>query len=113
MFARKVEPDPESAAASRRARRNRKLEQIEISENKVSISADELLVKGGFREVYIGDHLGRNVACKVSGWVRKGGVPFIFPHDTKDDSTRSIGPRPRYYAYVSTRTLKGCEICLS
>lgn len=54
----------DSSAASRRARRQRKLDQIEIPEDEVSIS-DELLGIGGFGAVYIGDYLGRNVACKV------------------------------------------------
>lgn len=59
-----MESVSDSSAASRRARRQRKLDQIEIPEDEVSIS-DELLGKGGFGAVYIGDYLGRNVACKV------------------------------------------------
>ncbi|CAM9565340.1 unnamed protein product [Ectocarpus sp. 6 AP-2014] len=54
-----------SAAASRRSRRQRKLKQIEIPEDEVLISSDELLGRGGFGAVHIGDFLGRSVACKV------------------------------------------------
>lgn len=59
-------PGSESMAASRRARRKRRLDKIEIPNGEVSIS-DELLGKGGFGAVYIGDYLGLNVACKVRG----------------------------------------------
>lgn len=59
-----MESVSDSSAASRRARRQRKLDHIEISEDEVSIS-EEIPGKGGFGAVYIGDYLGRNVACKV------------------------------------------------
>ncbi|CAM9385073.1 unnamed protein product [Ectocarpus fasciculatus] len=54
-----------SAAANRRSRRQRKLNEIEIPEDDVLISSDELLGRGGFGAVHIGDFLGRSVACKV------------------------------------------------
>lgn len=50
---------------SRRARRQRNLDQVEIPADDVTITA-EMLGKGGFGTVYLGDYLGRNVACKVS-----------------------------------------------
>lgn len=54
----------ESLAEDRRARRQRKLDQIEIPAEHVTVS-DELLGKGGFGAVYIADFNGRNAAVKV------------------------------------------------
>ena len=54
----------ESLAEARRARRQRKLDQIEIPAEHVTVS-DELLGKGGFGAVYIADFNGRNAAVKV------------------------------------------------
>lgn len=51
-------------ARTRRARRQRKLDQLEIPEGEVSIS-EELLGTGGFGSVFLADYLGRNVAAKV------------------------------------------------
>ena len=58
------EAKAESLAEARRARRQRKLDQIEIPEEDVAIT-DELLGKGGFGEVYLADYNGRNAAAKV------------------------------------------------
>lgn len=55
----------ENLAGSRRARRQRNLDQVEIPEDDVTIT-DQILGKGGFGTVYLADYLGRNVACKVS-----------------------------------------------
>ena len=54
----------ESKMESRRARRQRKLEKIEIPEDHVFITED-LLGKGGFGVVYLADYNGRNAAAKV------------------------------------------------
>lgn len=90
-----MSPGSESAAASRRARRQRRLDQIEIAEGEVSIS-DELLGIGGFGAVYIGDFLGLNVACKVQGWLPT--LSLIIPHHNTVDWAlqRLIGSSPRY-----------------
>ena len=68
------EAQSKSLAEARRARRQRKLDKIEIPEDHVAIT-DELLGKGGFGEVYLADYNGRNAAAKVrrlltcsSGW---------------------------------------------
>lgn len=53
-----------SMAKARSARRQRKLDQIEIPEENVVIT-DEMLGKGGFGEVYLADYNGRNAAAKV------------------------------------------------
>lgn len=52
-------------AEVRTARRQRKLDKIEIPEDEVAITV-ELLGKGGFGEVYLADYNGRNAAAKVS-----------------------------------------------
>ncbi|CAM9906886.1 unnamed protein product [Ectocarpus fasciculatus] len=54
----------ESLAEARRLRRQRKLDQIEIPEDHVSIT-DEMLGKGGFGVVYLADYNGHNAAAKV------------------------------------------------
>lgn len=54
----------EYLAESRRARRQRKLAQVEIPEDEVWIS-DELLGKGGFGEVFVAEYNTRNAAAKV------------------------------------------------
>lgn len=54
----------ESLAEARRARRQRKVDQIEIPAERVVMS-DELLGKGGFGAVYIADFNGGNAAVKV------------------------------------------------
>lgn len=60
---------PDSAAAllleTRRLRRKRKLDAVEIPERSVTVT-DELLGKGGFGAVYMADYNGRNAAAKVS-----------------------------------------------
>lgn len=68
-----AESSSEIAAVRRRARRQRKLDQIEIPEEEVSIS-DELLGTGGFGSVFLADYLGRNVAAKVRCGNRAGCV---------------------------------------
>lgn len=52
------------AHKARRARRERKLDQIEIPEDQVWIS-DEPLGKGGFGEVFLAEYNTRNAAAKV------------------------------------------------
>ena len=59
-----AEATSESVAESRRVKRQRKLDQVEISEEYLSIT-DELLGKGGFGEVYLADYNGHNAAAKV------------------------------------------------
>lgn len=53
-----------SLAESRRQRRQRRLGQLEIPEDHVTVT-NELLGKGGFGAVYIADYNGRNAAAKV------------------------------------------------
>ena len=69
------EAQSKALADARTARRQRKLDQIEIPEGNVTIT-DELLGMGGFGEVYLADYNGRNAAAKVlqllngsRGWV--------------------------------------------
>lgn len=54
----------ESLAEARSARRQRRLDQLEIPEDHVLVT-DEVLGKGGFGEVFIADYNGRNAAAKV------------------------------------------------
>ncbi|CAN0222017.1 unnamed protein product [Pylaiella littoralis] len=54
----------ESMTEARRIKRQRKLDQVEIPAEYVSIT-DELLGKGGFGEVYLADYNGHNAAAKV------------------------------------------------
>ncbi|CAN0080537.1 unnamed protein product, partial [Ectocarpus sp. 12 AP-2014] len=54
----------ESLAEARRSRRQRKLDQIEIPEDHVSIT-NEVLGRGGFGVVYLADYNGHNAAAKV------------------------------------------------
>lgn len=51
-------------AESRRKRRQRRLEQLEIPEDQLTLT-NELLGKGGFGAVYMADFNGRNAAVKV------------------------------------------------
>ena len=51
-------------AKSRRARRQRRLQQLEIPEDQLTLT-DVLLGKGGFGEVYLADYSGVNAAAKV------------------------------------------------
>ena len=51
-------------AESRRARRQRRLQQLEIPEDQLTLT-DVLLGKGGFGEVYLADYSGVNAAAKV------------------------------------------------
>lgn len=51
-------------AEARRRKRQRKLDQIEIPEDHVTIT-NELLGSGGFGDVYLADFNGRNAAVKV------------------------------------------------
>lgn len=69
------EAQSKALAEARKARRQRKLDQIEIPEANLTIT-DELLGTGGFGEVYLADYNGRNAAAKVlqllngsRGWV--------------------------------------------
>ncbi|CAM9445750.1 unnamed protein product [Ectocarpus fasciculatus] len=59
-----AEAQSESLADARRTRRQRKLDQIEIPEEQLTIT-NEVLGKGGFGEVYLADYNGRNAAAKV------------------------------------------------
>lgn len=52
-------------AQARIARRQRKLDQVEIPENHVTIFEDELLGKGGFGDVFLAEYNKRNAAAKV------------------------------------------------
>lgn len=51
-------------AESRRRRRQRRLEQLEIPENELTLT-NELLGKGGFGAVYMAEFNGRSAAAKV------------------------------------------------
>ena len=57
---------------SRKVRRQRKLDQLEIPMENLSIT-DELLGKGGFGEVFIADYNGRNAAAKVIRVIQETG----------------------------------------
>ncbi|CAM9606844.1 unnamed protein product, partial [Hapterophycus canaliculatus] len=59
-----AEAKSEALAKARSARRQRKLDQVEIPEDQVVVS-DELLGSGGFGQVYLADLNGRNAAAKV------------------------------------------------
>eukprot|EP00752_Nemacystus_decipiens_P018469 g16559.t1 len=54
----------EAVAETRRIKRQRKLDQVEIPEDHLFITTD-LLGKGGFGEVYLADYNGHNAAAKV------------------------------------------------
>ncbi|CAM9983807.1 unnamed protein product, partial [Ectocarpus fasciculatus] len=75
----------ESLAEVRRSRRQRKLDQIEIPEDHVSIT-NEMLGKGGFGVVYLADYNGHNAAAKVQHITHGLGKPG------EDDIPRN-GPR--------------------
>lgn len=51
-------------AEARRARRQRKLDEVEIPADQVVVT-DEVLGKGGFGEVFFADFNGLNAAAKV------------------------------------------------
>ena len=57
------EAQSKALAEARKARRQRKLDQIEIPEANLTIT-DELLGTGGFGEVYLADYNGRNAAAR-------------------------------------------------
>ncbi|CAN0560046.1 unnamed protein product, partial [Ectocarpus sp. 12 AP-2014] len=59
-----AEAKAESLAEARRARRQRKLDQVEIPDDHVVIT-EEMLGRGGFGEVYLADYNGHNAAAKV------------------------------------------------
>ncbi|CAM9849968.1 unnamed protein product [Ectocarpus sp. 6 AP-2014] len=69
-----VRAQAESLAEARRSRRQRKLDQIEIPEDHVSIT-DEMLGKGGFGVVYLADYNGHNAAAKVQHFTHGLGKP--------------------------------------
>jgi len=54
-------------AEARSIKRQRRLDQVQIPEEHLSI-ADDLLGKGGFGEVYLADYNGHNAAAKVGYW---------------------------------------------
>lgn len=60
-----AEAKSETRAEVRRARRQRKLDQIEIPEDQVVIFEEELLGKGGFGKVFLAEYDTRNAAAKV------------------------------------------------
>ncbi|CAN0344297.1 unnamed protein product [Ectocarpus sp. 12 AP-2014] len=64
----------ESLAEARRSRRQRKLDQIEIPEDHVSIT-NEVLGRGGFGVVYLADYNGHNAAAKVQHITHSLGKP--------------------------------------
>lgn len=59
-----TEAELESVVEARSIKRRRKLDQVEIPEEHLSMT-DELLGKGGFGEVYVADYNGHNAAVKV------------------------------------------------
>ncbi|CBN75056.1 Transmembrane receptor kinase [Ectocarpus siliculosus] len=59
-----TEVQSESLTDARSTRRRRKLDQVEIPEEHVTIT-NEVLGRGGFGEVYLADYNGRNAAAKV------------------------------------------------
>lgn len=59
-----AEAKSRSLAEARSARRQRKLDQVEIPPDQVVVT-DELLGSGGFGHVYLADLNGRNAAAKV------------------------------------------------
>ncbi|CAM9446055.1 unnamed protein product, partial [Hapterophycus canaliculatus] len=80
-----------SLAEARSARRQRKLDQVEIPEDHVVIT-DELLGKGGFGEVFIADYNGRNAAAKVQHITHDFGK---LGEDDVLDGPRSVEPKTR------------------
>lgn len=60
----------EALSESRRVRRQRHLEQLEIPQEHLAVT-EEVLGKGGFGTVYLADYNGRNAAAKV----------LLFDHD--------------------------------
>ncbi|CAM9729911.1 unnamed protein product, partial [Ectocarpus fasciculatus] len=63
----------ESVAEARRLKRQRKLDQVEIPAEYLSIT-DELLGQGGFGEVYLADYNGHNAAAKVLHIAKTGAL---------------------------------------
>lgn len=59
-----MDPTAKTLAEARLERRQRKLDQVEIPEEHLTIT-EELLGKGGFGAVYLADYNGRNAAAKV------------------------------------------------
>lgn len=70
------------------------MDQVEIPADDVMIT-DEILGKGGFGTVFLGDYLGRNAACKVSTWIsmelraynRSATVTYFFLHQLPTDTS--------------------------
>ncbi|CBJ30083.1 putative CTR1-like protein kinase/ leucine rich repeat-containing protein [Ectocarpus siliculosus] len=65
-----AEAKAESLAEARRARRQRKLDQVEIPDDHVVIT-EEMLGRGGFGEVYLADYNGHNAAAKVGKKIQR------------------------------------------
>lgn len=68
-------------------KRQRKLDQVEIPEEHVSMT-DELLGKGGFGEVYLADYNAHNAAVKV--WTMLPNGVKCHKVDGKDWETSEI-----------------------
>eukprot|EP00903_Cladosiphon_okamuranus_P015102 g13969.t1 len=90
----------EVLAKARRARRQRKLDQIEIPAEHV-VMTDELLGSGGFGQVYLADYNGHNVAAKVQhifhGLGRQGdGDMLKGPRRDQSDAVRESTQRKAF-----------------
>ncbi|CAM9667182.1 unnamed protein product [Ectocarpus fasciculatus] len=91
----------ESLAEARRSRRQRKLDQIEIPEDHVSIT-NEVLGKGGFGVVYLADYNGHNGAAKVQhithglGKLGENDIPLSEPRTIESNALRGKAERKAF-----------------
>ena len=81
-----AEAKAEVLAEARRARRQRKLDQVEIPADHV-VMTDELLGSGGFGQVYLADYNGHNVAVKVRGCICRSLALPQLAGDTESESS--------------------------
>ncbi|CAM9304267.1 unnamed protein product, partial [Ectocarpus sp. 8 AP-2014] len=97
----RVQAQAESLAEARRSRRQRKLDQIEIPEDHVSIT-DEMLGKGGFGVVYLADYNGHNAAAKVQhlthglGKPGENDIPLSGPRLVESNALREKAERKAF-----------------
>ncbi|CAM9265476.1 unnamed protein product, partial [Ectocarpus sp. 8 AP-2014] len=91
----------ESLAETLRSRRQRKLDQIEIPEDHVSITT-EVLGKGGFGVVYLADYNGHNAAAKVQHFTHglgkpgENNIPLSEPRSVESNAPREKAERKAF-----------------